>query len=283
VYRSSDGGVTWSQLGLFDGGGSVTAVTKDGVVVSGPYGVEEDSAPRFTLFPSNEPLEPPPGPTVYLPKMVGGELAWRTEDGRLLRSDGSEVLPLAERLYVGDIVPDSDGERFAVTWSDPASPESRVGIFSPDGRAVSAFSLSDAVDLGEWLNDTLIVGNAGVPSGLLPTQEPGSYMNNFVPVILDLESGEARPLAGPFHEPPLVGRNYVRAVLRGPFARVVDTDSCLNVRAEPAMSGTVLACAADGVLLQDTGETRDVEGASWHRVVIPVGVEGWASEEFLER
>jgi hypothetical protein len=88
---------------------------------------------------------------------------------------------------------------------------------------------------------------------------------------------------GPFHELPFSGRNYVRAVLQGPFARVVDTGSCLNVRAEPGMTADVLACAADGVLLRDTGESREVDGATWRRVATPAGIEGWASEEFLER
>ena len=97
LYRSSDGGVTWTQFGLFDGGGWVTAITNDGVVVSGPYGPEEQPAPKFTLFPSGEPVQLPPGPTGYWPlTLPGGELAWRTEDGRLLRSDGSDVLPLGE-------------------------------------------------------------------------------------------------------------------------------------------------------------------------------------------
>jgi hypothetical protein len=88
---------------------------------------------------------------------------------------------------------------------------------------------------------------------------------------------------GPFHELPFSGRNYVRAVLHGPFARVVDTGSCLNVRAEPAIAAPVLACAADGVLLRDTGESREVDGASWRRVITPAGVEGWAQTQYLER
>jgi hypothetical protein len=136
--------------------------------------------------------------------------------------------------------------------------------------------------VGGWLSDTLVAGNATVPQGLLPTPEPGRYVMNFVPVIIDLETGQTHPLAGPFHELPLSGRNYVRAVLHGPFARVVNTGSCLNVRAEPAMAAPVLACAADGALLQDTGETREADGATWRRVVMPAGVEGWASSQYLE-
>jgi hypothetical protein len=290
LYRSPDGGVTWTQLAVMDGGAWVVAVVKDGVVVSGPYGTEEESPPKFSLFPSGDPAELPPGPSVYWPlTLPGGELAWRTEDGRLLRSDGSEVLPLGDGVWVGDIVADASGNRLAATWStESPSSQSRIGIFSGDGRPISAFSLSDSARVGGWLSDTLVAGNVGVPSGLLPTPEPGHYAMNFVPAIFDLEAGEAHPLAGPFQELPLSGRNYIRAIVHGPFARVVDTGACLNVRAEPAMAepamaASVLACAADSVLLRDTGETREVEGTAWRRVVTPAGVEGWASSQYLER
>ena len=82
---------------------------------------------------------------------------------------------------------------------------------------------------------------------------------------------------------PLSGRNYVRAVPHGPFARVVNTGACLNVRQAPGTSAPVLACAADDVLLKDTGDTREVDGAIWQRVVTPAGLEGWASSQYLER
>jgi len=287
LYRSPDGGVTWTQLAVMDGGAWVVAVVKDGVVVSGPYDTEEESPPKFSLFPGGEPVQPPqspPGVSGWPLSLPGGELAWRTEDGHLLRSDGSEVLALDEGTYVGDIVPDAGGDRLAVTWStESPSSQSRIGVFSGDGRPISAFSLSDSARVGGWLSDTLVAGNVGVPSGLLPTPEPGSYAMNFVPAIFDLEAGEAHPLAGPFHELPLSGRNYVRAVPHGPFARVVNTGACLNVRQAPGTSAPVLACAADDVLLKDTGETREVDGAIWQRVVTPAGLEGWASSQYLER
>jgi hypothetical protein len=181
-------------------------------------------------------------------------------------------------------VADASGERFAVTWwTEEPLTQYRLGVFSHSGRPITAFSLSDYAQVGGWLSDTLVAGNADVPPELLPTPEPGTYAINFVPVIIDLDTGEAHPLAGPFQEPPLGGRNFVQAVLRGPFARVVDTGSCLNVRAQPAMSGAVLACAADGALLRDTGETREVGDTTWQRVLTPAGVEGWASSQYLER
>jgi len=284
LYRSSDGGVTWEEFGVLDGESWVVAITSDGVVVASPSDTEDNPQPKYRLFPSGEPVQPPSGASWWPITLPGGELLWRTEDGRLLRGDGSEVLALGQGTSVQDIVPDATGQRFAVAWyADLPSPRNLVGTFSRDGRPTGAFSLSDSARVGGWLSEALVVGNAGVPSGLLPAPEPGSYFINFVPVVFDLEAGEAHPLAGPFHEPPLFGRNYVRLVLQGPFARVVDTGSCLNVRAEPGRTAAVLACAADGVLLRDTGETREVDGATWRRVVTPSGVEGWASSQFLER
>jgi hypothetical protein len=259
------------------------AIASDGVVVAGAYGTEPEAQPKYRLFPSDEPVEPPSGVSGWPLTLPGGELAWRTEDGRLLRSDGSDVLPLGDSAWVGDIVADASGKRLAATWSteSPAS-QSRIGVFSRDGRPISAFSHSDSAQVGGWLSDALVAGNTTVPPALLPTPEPGTYVMNSVPAIFDLSTGEAHPLAGPFHELPLSGRNYVRAVLHGPFARVADTGSCLNVRAEPGAAADVLTCAADGVLLRDTGEKREVDGTTWRRVVTPAGVEGWADSQYLE-
>ena len=106
---------------------------------------------------------------------------------------------------------------------------------------------------------------------------------DFLPAITDIDAAEAHLLASPFNQPPFGGRDLIRAVVRGPFARVVNTGSCLNVRAEPAMTASALTCAADGVLLRDTGETQEIDGVAWLRVVTSAGAEGWASSQYLER
>lgn len=76
---------------------------------------------------------------------------------------------------------------------------------------------------------------------------------------------------------------FVAGVQRGPFARVVNTGSCLNIRDAPSLDSNVLTCATDGVLLRDQGETAETDGVTWARVVTPVGVEGWAATVYLER
>jgi len=106
------------------------------------------------------------------------------------------------------------------------------------------------------------------------------------PALLDLSTGEYRLMPNPFgeYEVPFLpyGHAIVTAVQLGPFARVVDTGSCLRVRAEPSLTGAVIDCMADGVLLRDGEETRDSGGATWLRVTTPAGIQGWASTAFLE-
>jgi len=97
--------------------------------------------------------------------------------------------------------------------------------------------------------------------------------------LIDIEAGETRALRWPAAR----GRNIVRAVVRGPFLRVVAPGDCLRVRAEPGAAGRELVCAADGVLLTDLGETRETADGRWRKVRAPDGVEGWASDPFLER
>jgi hypothetical protein len=279
LYRSLDGGITWEQFGVLDGSTHVAAITQDGVLLLSQS--QGEPQPKLRLFPSGEPVQPPPGASSWPHSLPGGELAWSTEDGRLLRSDGSQILAVGQDAWVSDVVPDASGERLAAGWRESAN-QYRFGIFSRDGKPMSAYSLPDFVGVGGWLTDTLVVGNA-VPPGLLPTPLPGGYETSIPPTIFDLQTGEAHALAGPFREAPLGGHNEVQAVLHGPFARVVNTGSCLNVRAEPAMTASTLTCAADGVLLRDTGETRNVDGIVWCHVVTPAGVEGWATSQFLER
>jgi hypothetical protein len=108
-----------------------------------------------------------------------------------------------------------------------------------------------------------------------------------VPVVVNLETGEYRPIVEPFvpeggaYHP--YGRSLVRAVQIGPFARVVNTGACLNIRLAPSLTGEVGTCAADGVLLTEVGETRDADGVTWVHVRTPAGLDGWASVNYLER
>lgn len=106
------------------------------------------------------------------------------------------------------------------------------------------------------------------------------------PALIDAVTGAVSPIINPFRAdlwPRPDGNNFVFAIQTGPFARVINTGSCLNVRAEPGAASQALECAADGVLLRPQGESAGVEGEGvWIRVLTPAGVGGWVSAEYLD-
>jgi hypothetical protein len=277
LFRSLDGGVTWAEFGVIDGWSRVVAIAKESVVLWGSDPVKAE--PEYRLFPSGDPVQPPPQAEDNWPlSLPSGELIWRTKDGRLVRSDGSGFLALGEgasfvNAWRRNIELDPSGKRMATTWRSESSGRNYLGVAGLDGQVTDVFSLGEYAMVGGWVNSRLLAGNASIASEEL-----------YLPALFDLDAAQLHLIPHPFLDPPFRnGRNFVQAVLRGPFARVVETGSCLKVRAEPGMAASVLTCAADDVLLRDTGETQEVDGTTWRRVVTPAGLEGWASSQYLER
>jgi len=291
-FRSTDGGVTWQRFGELDVGSSVVGVVREGVTLVSSWQAEMAPA-SFSLFPSGEAVQAPLGVhTWWAFPLPGGDLLWPADDGRLLHSDGSvfAVVP-ADSLrlsWVPHINHDPTGARFALQWvlDNAGSPSYQarqyLGIFRSDGRLDQAFSPSELLFIGPWSGPGLLLGNTGISPSQLSTPIP-QFFPGILPALIDLDAGLIHPITDPFLGPDWKGgRSLVRAVLPGPFARVVETGSCLNVRAEPGMAADVLACAADGVLLRDTAETQVADGSTWLRVVTPSGVEGWVSTQYLQ-
>ena len=139
------------------------------------------------------------------------------------------------------------------------------------------------VAVGGWLTAGQLVVTSEFPRDQLETPPAGTY-SGALPGVLDLDSGTMRPISSPFAKVEFQQEHSrIEATVRGPFARVVNTGGCLNVRAEPSLDAGIVGCAADNVLLLDTGETERSGGVTWLRVVGPLGLEGWASTKFLER
>lgn len=293
LFRSRDGGVTWEDFGTVDGGHSVVAMAQDGVVLASQFDPAADPGQRFFLFPKGEPLTPPAGGAWPLALPDDGIL-WLTNDGRrLLRGDGSELLdagPGSALLNQANHHRDPSGQRLLVLfWREGADPQSGrylLGLVGAEDGFVQVFSSTPAwVIPGPWLDSAQLIASAysGGFNAQIAARYPDGYVGN-VPVVIDLEQRLIRPVIDPFLDPPFAsGRNYVQAMLRGPFARVVHTGSCLNIRAEPSATAEVLHCAADSVLLRDWGETRQTAEGKWIRVTAPGGIEGWASTQYLER
>lgn len=287
LFRSTDGGVTWQEFGELGQGGGVRGLVGEGEALAFTY--ETPLAPAtFSLFPGGDPVEPPGGTGQRWPQVLpGGEIIWLTDDGRLLRGDGSEfvALPGSVRLsrFRSAILRDPGSERFALLWR--AEQDVRhLGLFERDGRITEVFSLPYSLFLvGPWLGPRLLAGSTDVSPDQLMSPVPSAF-RGILPALIDLDAGLVHPIADPFLAAGFPGgRSFIRAAVQGPFARVDVPESCLNVRAEPGLGSEILDCAADGVLLRDSGETRNLDGDVWLGVVTPAGLEGWASARFLER
>jgi uncharacterized protein YgiM (DUF1202 family) len=59
-------------------------------------------------------------------------------------------------------------------------------------------------------------------------------------------------------------------------------DGPLNLRLEPALSGTILTALPTGSLATIIPGPVDSEGIAWYQVVTPEGAEGWCDSSFLE-
>jgi len=270
LLRSLDGGVTWSELGVLEGDHRVVGISERGVVLTGPLGAPEQ---RYWLFPTGEPSTPPIHDGWRIFSLPDGRFLWLVDEGRRLVFDNGQELfaappaPDGADVWIDSVRLDPAGQRFAVVWEWVNSPTRNpdkyfLSIVSGEGDLIEVFSAEHAIRVGGWLSPTMVVGN----------------VDWCCPTLFDLEAGRIRSL-----RLPRSGRDYVQAVVYGPFARVVGTGSCVNVRVGPGVAAGVVACAADGVLLRDTGEAREVDGGAWLRVVTPAGTEGWASAEYLER
>jgi hypothetical protein len=289
IRWSHDGGITSTVLGPIDGEYDVAAVTTSLLIVTGFSSGSQPLLPR--LFPGGDVFTPPPG--AAHPVVIGtDEIGWVTTDRtRVLDAAGKVLIELGAGEEIHGIAPSGRGDdRLEIEWTNrDASNSVRLfrSIVSRDGSGfrIQRTYAVDAVfgSPGGWLDRDTMLGTYGFRAADLPSSvgSPGGEL----PALFDINTGVLRPILEPFaSKPPYVGgRNIVLAVMRGPFARVTNTGSCLNVRAEPAGSAASLDCAADGVLLRPLGDERAVGGATWLRVATPAGIEGWASAEFIER
>ncbi len=293
ILRSTDGGVTWEEIGRGGPALQVIGLVAGGGVLTVNY-LERLGGIEFRILPGNELVEPPAGAANHSyahPATLDGQIFWRTEDGEgVLYSDGSvlvspddefrplgtaigELTPGAGRLLIDGLPSDSSSQMYALAVYDVSDRIAvRQQLYSSPGYARP----------GWWSpGDGLALIAIELPHETRPSSAP-------IPALLDMASGEYRIIADPFSssDPPYGwpnGRSLVDAVQIGPFARVVDTGSCLNLRAEPSLGAQALDCMADGVLLRDLGEVSEADGVTWVRVSTPAGVEGWASAKYLER
>lgn len=296
VYRSTDGGITWSASGQVSAMTFPRAVTPAGTIMAEWQGRDAAERPvfRFFLHPSGEAVTPPAPYTE--PRLVHGVgVVW--EPAYQDRKFGAEPVYDASGTAITAAQPDPNLEaRLAARTADgtlygawlyvpdrPADPHPRATYFGQVDAAGKPVALFTPGRIAAWNGPYfaargLLLGNAELP---VPAGSQSPF--NVAVVLIDLSSGVALPLPElktgleQFQQP------LIRGAVTGRVARVATGTDCLNVRESPSASATSLGCYRDGVLLFDGGETR-IEGATiWVAVTTPDGHDGWASAEFLQR
>ena len=292
AFRSLDGGITWQEVGRGGPVFRVDAVLADGRVLVG-HGSQDDGVVDYALLPDNTPVQAP-SDGAY-PVTSWNEIFWGMNDGRLLRADGTVFLnPLTPDIYtyyrsVTGSLDDSGKGSALVFWEIPMP---GTGA-RPDGY-IDRWAIAELGPVGgqteivrQWEIDgylwTIGAWSPKDDRAIISFYPEDSDHQSPVPAIVNLDTREYNLIAAPFksEHPGMssLGRTAVRAIQTGPFARVTGTGSCLNIRTDPSLTAAVLTCAADGVLLRDTGQTN----GDWVVVMTPGRVPGWASLSFLER
>ncbi len=167
LFRSSDGGVTWSQLTLPPGaeGIEVTSLVCSPGSGKGVYAFTSDGGLLFStnggqsfsfLDETNGPVLASNNALAGFPNAAGQVLVsrlgmglFKTVDGGVPQGDGYEPLPLPD-AYVASVAADRfDNGRFYVgTMATPESPRARVYLCTDFGESCSQKLQSDVVEVG---------------------------------------------------------------------------------------------------------------------------------------
>lgn len=216
LYRSVDGGVTWENVDVLEGAQAVVAITKEGILLNGPRGPEQEASLGYWLFPSGDTIQPPAeADGNRLISLPNGELVWRTNAGTFVRDDGSDFFAFDD---VRDIAPDYTGDGLVIEWTGPREEQledgfgsqSYLGITSQDGHLLNAFSSPGGpLVFGGWLTSTQAIVNAYIiPPGTEFDGTPGFWRT----VIFDFDSATIHPIAMPD-----AGIRKVLALVQGPI------------------------------------------------------------------
>lgn len=284
VYRSTDGGVTWSAVETVDAPATVAAITKQGALLNLTTFADGKADYRFRVVGSSTVLRPPAG--MEPAKSAGSVIGWQTPDGKtVVNFDGSPLLSvpdLGSHVYepygvrLVEILPTGEA---LISWfhgSEPAKLSKYFGIVKA-GQLTSAFTGPASLDVNSWLTLSVAFGNAA-------SEGAGSGRVVSTPVLVDFATGQVQPLElyGPIGGKPYEGdRNRIVLVEPGPFLRVTGTGDCLNVRDSASTGGASLGCFADNVLLRYVGAEQEAGGITWLKVETPDGKTGWASAQYL--
>lgn len=226
LYRSVDGGETWSEFGAIDGG-TVLGVVAPGKVLAMSH-VRPDGPPDVYLFPGEEPVERPPvaGGVFESPMVLAdGTIGWPDRSGALLRPDGSTLLSLPDLpgvvgpYSIGSIVQQGFGDRLIAVYWFSSEERPYISILKPDGTHVRTMATNWIIGNGwVWASDSALIANVEVTAEDLPATPPAGYVE-VLPALIELSSGTIHPIVDPFlEEGAEAGRNFVRGAQLGSTA-----------------------------------------------------------------
>lgn len=285
LFRSTDGGITWSDFEHLPRPEFVAGWLGPGSVLT-TY-IDGGGRQYFTARPSGQTVTPPANAPNAWPMVIADRnVLWQTDDG-LLRSDGS-IYAWTDQSEVsfGKPLVSNRGGLIPLSWTRGTESKYYLAQRRPDGSVLRAFSADGWIFPEAWMSpvsNARIFASVPVPTSRYPAPSGRQFVGS-LPAIIVLGSAAVLPISDPFLNGPFFnGRNHVVAVQQGPLARVEDTGDCLNVRDAPSTSGNILDCLADGVLVRDSADVSQADGMTWAHVTTPAGVEGWVSTEYLER
>lgn len=301
VISSSDGGITWIEVGIAVSNSWVASAGTDALLVRTEGTVDsldrDGSFTRIAATPNGQPA-------LVVVRGNAPRVLLRGSDGVTLRAPDSTLfahprLPSGGQIEALAQVPASGSSQATteIDWSMPQNPASRSQILytglvnDTEGTFRAIFkwdsTLSAAPSRGLRLTANREIRMVAFPASLFGdrfTDRPGGV---YLPAIVDFERGTVSPILEHFADKitgSKSGSPEVIAIGAGPFARVTTGGDCLNVRDKPATASLSLGCFKDGVLLRlRTQPEQTAEGINWLAVETPDRRPGWASAEFLER
>jgi DNA-binding CsgD family transcriptional regulator len=219
LYRSTDGGDTWSEFAR-PGRGNVLGLAGSGrvlMVVHPPEG-------GFEVFVY------PDATTVQRPEMASGvfsapfahadgTVGWQDRTGTLQRPDGTVILQVPEDpcpCGIRTLTQQGFGNRLiAVAWAATTpTPAVRLSVFSSDGTHIKTFVVSDQIHDLAWVSESVLAANLAIPADQLSAEVAPLYLGS-LPALIDLDSHGIHPIVDPFLKPGAeAARNYVLGVQR---------------------------------------------------------------------
>ena len=299
VIRSSDGGMTWKEIGRVKGKWWARLALDNGVVAVN----FEGQTSAYMEFPGAEVVTPPESaiPVGLDPIGFRGQLAWIVGT-QILNRNGERLyefeLPGYPNLTVQSVLalrrggPSPTMDSFpvvAASWTADGLPGQQqffIGTFLPPiGLPLKVLKIENGTPrLAGWLNERDLIVTADY---LRPSTCASDRVSAGAdPAIIPYDLGSLSFIGTPFYSADcslgsqrVVSTQFIAIWAR---ARVNGDGDCVNLRREPSITAQVLDCLGDGAIV-NTGKARSNDGTRfWQSVVGPSGQQGWIAAEFLE-